>query len=210
MTTKKPLPSSAAGTKPKAAKANKDNAAAKLKRRKVGMPDVKVFIEQYKVDFNGRRAAIAAGYSTRSADSTASRLLRTAKVKQEIAQHQADTAAILKAEVGITLERTLKEIARISFFDPRRMFHADGTPRSISELDDDTAAVIAGLDVSEQRDGDGLVVGQIKKWKLSDKKGALDLLMKHLGGYEANNAQAGEAAAIALAGLTIRFIEAKS
>lgn len=173
-------------------------------------PDVKVFIEQYKIDFNGRRAAIAAGYSARSADQTASRLLRTDKVKREIEQHRAEKTAILKSETGITLERTLKEIARISFFDPRRLFHSDGTPRSITELDDDTAAVIAGLDVSEQRDGDGLVIGQIKKWKLSDKKGALDMLMKHLGGYEANNKQAGDAAASALAGLAIRFVEPKA
>lgn len=42
-----------------------------------------------------------------------------------------------------------------------------------------------------------------------DKTRALDMLMKHLGGYEANNAQAGQAAATALAGLAVRFVESK-
>jgi phage terminase small subunit len=209
--------SSAAGSKPKAASPKKTGTKpVKAKGAKVvksAHPDVKVFIEQYKIDFNGRRAAIAAGYSARSADSTASRLLRTDKVKREIEQHQADTVAVLKAETGITLERTLKEIARISFFDPRRLFDAKGDPLAITDLDDDTAAVIAGLDVLEEFDGSGkdrVFVGHVKKWKLADKKGALDMLMKHLGGYNADNKQAGEAAAAAMAGLAVRFVDAKS
>ena len=54
----------------------------------------------------------------------------------------------VQRETGITLERTLREIARIGFFDPRRMFAPDGRPLGITELDDDIAAVIAGLDVA--------------------------------------------------------------
>lgn len=69
------------------ATARKTTAKAKsaAKPAKVGKPDVKVFIAEYKIDRNGRRAAIAAGYSAASADSTASRLLKTAKVKAELA-----------------------------------------------------------------------------------------------------------------------------
>ena len=39
----------------------------------------------------------------------------------------------------------------------------------------------------EQFEGSGedrRFVGFVKKWKLSDKKPALDMLMKHLNGYE--------------------------
>lgn len=104
------------------------------------------------------------------------------------------TALIAKAGVdaGITLERTLKEIARIAYFDPRRMFDKKGLPLAITDLDDDTAAVIAGLDVLEEYAGSGqdkVLIGHVKKWKLADKGGALDKLMKHLGGYKGDNDQ---------------------
>jgi phage terminase small subunit len=72
------------------------------------------------------------------------------------------------------------------------MFKADGEPLGIQDLDDETAAVVAGLDVLEETHGSGKerrVVGSIKKWKLADKKGALDMLMKHLGGYKVDNEQ---------------------
>lgn len=187
-------------------------AGRKPKPVKNSRPDVKVFIAEYKIDRNGRRAAIAAGYAPNSAAVTASRLLMRANVQAEIANHRAEFIAQVQVETGITLERTLREIARIGFFDPRKMFDAEGNPKRLVDLDDDTAAVIAGLDVVEEWAGssaDRVLVGHIKKWKLADKKGALDMLMKHLGGYEANNAQAGQAAATALAGLAVRFVESK-
>ena len=184
----------------------------KVKPALKGRPDVNVFIAEYKIDRNGRRAAIAAGYAPNSAAVTASRLLTRANVKAEIANHRAEFIAQVQVETGITLERTLREISRIGFFDPRKMFDAEGNPKRLVDLDDDTAAVIAGLDVVEEWAGSGadrVLVGHIKKWKLADKKGALDMLMKHLGGYEENNAQAGRAAATALAGLAVRFVESK-
>lgn len=174
-----------ASTNPGAGDSTRSNA-------KVGKPDVKVFIAEYKIDRNGRRAAIAAGYSAASADSTASRLLRSAKVKAEVEQHRADAIAKVQAETGITLERTLREIARIGYFDPRKMFNKDGEPLPITELDDDTAAAVAGLDVLEEFEGHGedrKLVGHVKKWKIAEKKGALDMLMRHLGGYAEDNHQ---------------------
>lgn len=164
-------------------------------------PDVKVFIAEYKIDRNGRRAAIAAGYSARSADSTASRLLRSDKVRAEVEQHRADAIAKVQAETGITLERTLREVARIGFFDPRRLFGLDGDPLPLSELDDDTAAVIAGLEVFEEFEGSGKdrkLIGHVKKWKLADKNSALEKLMKHLGAYEVDNSQKAAAAVAAI------------
>jgi hypothetical protein len=42
------------------------------------------FVEEYIVDLNGKRAAIRAGYSARSAEVQASRMLRDAKVKKAV------------------------------------------------------------------------------------------------------------------------------
>lgn len=141
---------------------------------------------------NATQAAISAGYSEGSARQQGARLMANADIRAEIDAHQAEVLERAKQETGVSLERTLVEIARIAFFDPRRLFGQDGEPLPITELDDETAAVIAGLDVLEEWEGVGenrRLVGHVKKWKLSDKKGALDMLMKHLGGYEVDNKQ---------------------
>jgi phage terminase small subunit len=84
----------------------------------------------------------------------------------------------------VTVERVLQEYARLGFFDPRKLFKDNGEPKEIAELDDDTAASLAGLDVQEVYEGfgeDRVFVGYTKKYKLADKKGALDSMAKHLG-----------------------------
>jgi phage terminase small subunit len=87
------------------------------------------------------------------------------------------------ARTGITADRVLAEIAKLAFFDPRKFFDADGAPIPIHELDDDTAAALAGMNVFEVFEGTGknrVFVGYTKKYKLTDKRGSLELLGKHL------------------------------
>ncbi|HBC94826.1 MAG TPA: hypothetical protein DCZ10_18490 [Pelotomaculum sp.] len=84
----------------------------------------------------------------------------------------------------VTIQRILQEYARLGFYDPRKFFNDDGSPKGIQELDDDTAAVLAGLEVMEIWEGRGdnrQFVGYLKKYKLPDKKGALDSMARHLG-----------------------------
>lgn len=53
--------------------------------------------------------------------------------------------------------------------------------------------MIAGLDGLEEFDDIGMdrvFVGYVKKWELAGKRGFLDMLMKHLGGYRGDNKQA--------------------
>jgi len=178
--------------------------AAVAPSARVKKPDVEVFIAEYIVDRNGTRAAIAAGYAPKSAAVQASRLLTTDKVRKSVNSHREKVIAKVQQDTGITIERTLREIARIGYFDARRMFDEQGNPKSIQQLDDETAAVIAGLDVVEEWQGQGpdrRLVGHVKKWKLADKKGALDMLMKHLGGYEVDNKQKSDALGDLLAGI---------
>lgn len=151
-----------------------------------------VFVSEYLKDRNATQAAIRAGYSPDTAKQQGSRLLTNAAIKAEIDRQQSELIERAKAETGITLERVIREIGRIAFFDPRRLFDAKGEPLPVTELDDETAAVIAGLDVLEEWEGSGedrRLVGYVKKWKLTDKRGALDMLMKHLGGYQVDNEQ---------------------
>ena len=99
----------------------------------------------------------------------------------------------------VTVDRVLAEYAKIGFLDIRKAFDEDGNLKPIHELDDDTAAAIAGLEVEVRRSSDepddeleGQAHGgalkrqhgataRLHKIKLIDKKGALDSMAKHLG-----------------------------
>ena len=68
-----------------------------------------------------------------------------------------------------TQERVLEEVRRLSFSDPRKLFRKDGTPIPITELDDDTAAMISAIEV----DADG----RLRRIRLWDKNAALEKAM---------------------------------
>ncbi|WP_130861446.1 terminase small subunit [Bacilliculturomica massiliensis] len=138
------------------------------------------FAEEYLIDLNATQAAIRAGYSPKTAHSQGQRLLKDVDVANYIKQRQKQ----LQKKTEITQERVLAEYAKLAFFDPRNLFETDGSPKSITELDDETAAALAGLDVQEVFEGVGsnrVFAGYIKKYKLADKRGALDSLARHLG-----------------------------
>lgn len=120
----------------------------------------------------------------RSKDSTAdvnsSILLKNTKVREYIAEIEKKAAE----ETLVTNKRIIKEYARIAFLDIRKMFDENGKLKKITDLDDDTAAAIAGMDIStfmRQADDEEAFMEIVKKIKSVDKKGALDSLAKILG-----------------------------
>lgn len=132
---------------------------------------------------NATQAAIEAGYSPKTADQQGSRLLKDVKISGAIADARKKALTV----AGLDLDRTLREVARLAYFDIRKAFGPDGELLPLSELDDDTAAGIAGLeseDVFEGRGESRLKVGVLRKLKIADKRGALDIAMKYHGAYE--------------------------
>lgn len=149
----------------------------------------KRFVQEYLVDLNATQAAARAGYSARTANEQGARLLAKDSVRQAVRQGQER----ISRKLEITRERVLREYARLAFFDPRRLFEQDGRPRDINQLDEDTAAALAGLDVLETYEGTGedrRLAGCTKKYKLANKLGALDSLGKHLGLFNTGAAAA--------------------
>lgn len=149
-------------------------------------PKQEQFVTEYLVDLNATQAAIRAGYSPKTAYSMGQRLLK--KVEMQKAIQEARIRQQKRTE--ITADRVLKEYARIAFFDPRGLFMDNGKPLDINELDSDTAAALAGLDVMEEYTGYGesrVFIGYTKKYKIADKLRALDALAKHLGLFERDN-----------------------
>lgn len=134
------------------------------------------FCEEYLVDYNGTQAAIRAGYSPKTANEQAARLLANVSVSEYLRNRKYAIAGKLE----ITQERVLLEYSRIAFTDIRKFYNADGTLKKITELDDDSAAALAGIEADEIT---GLIstTGVTKKIKRWDKKGALDSIVKLMG-----------------------------
>lgn len=151
------------------------------------------FVDEYLVDLNATQAATRAGYSEKTAYSMGQRLLKNVEIQKAI-QEAKDKRS---RRVEITQDRVLLEYARLAFFDPRKLFTENGKPKDISELDGDTAAALAGLDVMEEYSGTGesrVFMGYTKKYKLANKLGALDSLGKHLGMFDGKRAEGDEQA----------------
>lgn len=139
----------------------------------------KRFVTEYLVDLNATQAAIRAGYSEKTACEQGARLLANVKVQAAVQKGKAERAK----RTEITQDRVLLEYARIAFFDPRKLFDDEGNPKHITELDDETAAALAGLDVEKRVDDNG-VETYTKKYKIADKLRALEMTGRHLGMFD--------------------------
>ena len=103
------------------------------------------FVLEYIVDGNATRAAIAAGYSQRSAASTAADLVKHPVVAREIERH----GRKLLKKVEINVEWIAEQYRIIASADIRKAYRPDGTLKLPHEWDDETAAVIAGIETTE-------------------------------------------------------------
>jgi phage terminase small subunit len=138
-----------------------------------------MFVAEYLINGNATKSAISAGYSENGASSQGTRMLANANIAAEIAKKGSKKLAKLE----ITADRVLEEISKLAFLDPRKMFESDGSMKRIHEIDDDTAMAIAGFEVIELFEGTGdekHAYGLLKKVKLVNKLGSLELLGKHL------------------------------
>ncbi|OWK42177.1 terminase small subunit [Fimbriiglobus ruber] len=113
----------------------------------------------------------------------ASRTLSDLKVAARIMELQ----ELHQKRHAVTVDRVLKEYAKLAFLDIRKAFDETGNLIPIHELDDDTAAAISGIEVDKKvskitdENGEPMVESYLHKIKLCDKKGALDSIARHLG-----------------------------
>jgi phage terminase small subunit len=143
-------------------------------------PKQKKFIAEYLVDLNATQAAIRAGYSPRSAKVTACQMLGQPEISEAVRKTR--ERQIERAEISV--ERVLRELAAVGMADIRKLYDDKGNLRPIHELDDATAASIAGIETEETFEGTGkdrVWTGYARKVKRADKVKALELLGRHLG-----------------------------
>ena len=139
-----------------------------------------LFVAEYLVDNNGTKAYIRAGYSPGGAAQGASKLLTNPKIIAAIAEKTEKRLTKLE----ITADRVLNELAKLAFLDPRKLFNPDGSLKAVTELDDDSAAAISGMDIEKLYEhfskGGAKNIGTVTKVKLLDKGINLERLGRHL------------------------------
>jgi len=131
----------------------------------------KRFCDHYLISFNATQSAIKAGYSKKTAHSIGSENL----IKPEIQKYLQSKKEKIAKKLEISQERTMLEMARISFSSVLNLYNEDGTFKPIHELDDNTAAAIQSLELNED--------GEIIKIKLWDKNKPMEMLGKHFKIY---------------------------
>jgi phage terminase small subunit len=140
--------------------------------RKTGLTEKQAeFVRQYLIDLNATAAAIRAGYSPRTANEQASRLLANVSIGDAVAK----AMAARSARTGIKAERVLRGLAAAAFGDPRKV--VQWGPGYVTLVDSEGLSEEDAQTVQEV----SVVKGKGLKVKFSDRLRACDLLLRHLG-----------------------------
>jgi|SRR5580704_13826688 phage terminase small subunit len=118
---------------------------------------------------NGTEAARAAGYKDPS--HRAIILLREPRVMKVIARERKKVLS----DLDVKVERVIKELARVAFFDPRSLFDRNGMLKPIPQLTADAAAPVCGFDFRRTAKH-----GAISRIRLVSKLAALETLGRYL------------------------------
>lgn len=122
-------------------------------------------------------------------ESAVDKWIKVARVIVETRQQAAEAIRVkveaeeiekVAKELGIDRRAVLAEYKKVAFMDVRRLYNEDGTIKKFSELDDETAGAIAGVEVFEEY-VQGEHMGTNRKVKTNPKLGALDSICKLLG-----------------------------
>lgn len=142
-----------------------------------------LFIEAYLANGgNGADAYREAGFRCKSrgvAKVGAWRLLRDPQVMAEIDKRR----AALQEKYELDTDRVIRELARVCHFTPKRLVDRTGRALGLHEIDDDTAAALVSVQISEEKVGRKTVT-KIVKTRALNKTTALGQAIKILRLYD--------------------------
>ncbi|MFD3271507.1 terminase small subunit [Paenibacillus dendritiformis] len=151
----------------------------------------RIFVMEYLRDFNATRAAMAAGYSKKTAYSIGWELLRKPEVQAEIQRHK----EALTGELGLDVRRVIAELMKIAFADISDVMEFG--LHDVPLLDDEGKPVMNGdgevvyekvnyVALKNAEAIDSTVISEVKKTregvsvKLHDKMRAIEKLERYL------------------------------
>lgn len=143
------------------------------------------FISEYVTDYNGCLAAYRAGYSKRSASTTARRLLAVPEIVEGIQARQQERAE----RTLVTQDAVIRELAAVGFASLKDVCTWDDGHLVLinsQDLSDAQAASIAEITETVTTRGGTVRVKQHSKLK------ALEMLAKHVGLYDPPEMEQGE------------------
>jgi len=132
---------------------------------------------------NKRQAALAAGYKGSMADKMGQVLSKDVEVISKLDEAQAK----IMHKYRLGAEDVFRSLAQELRFNPKGLYNAEGGLRDITDLADDVAMVLTGVDFEQTGGRDAPVF--IRKVKWAQKYGAREQLMKHLGMFKEDNNQ---------------------
>lgn len=143
-------------------------------------PRFRRFVDDIVMGETGVQAAKNLGFGGEGPRFYASKLRKRPDIRAAIEERE--TEAMETA--GITRTRTWIEVGRIAYFDPAKLVGPNGEHLPLHELDEDTRAAIAGVEVEELFEGTGrdrVRIGDIRKYRLSSKLDANKLILQRMG-----------------------------
>lgn len=127
------------------------------------------FVEEYLIDLNATRAAIRAGFSGKTAEQQANRLLRNAQVQSLIRESMDQRSQ----RTNITQDSVLRELTAMTHYDAGEIGKYEiRCPADVGKLPEHLRRCVVGW--SWDKAGNFTI-------KLADKLGATQLAMRHLG-----------------------------
>lgn len=138
-----------------------------------------MFCREYLIDLNATQAAIRAGYSAKTANAAAGRLLSNVSIQARISELKQERVEEVKIDANYVLNR-LVEIDQMDALD---IINDDGSLKPISMWPKVWRTYLSGFDLTELWEGQGedrQQIGLLKKVKWPDKVKNLELLGKHI------------------------------
>lgn len=132
-----------------------------------------LFAREYLKDLNATQAAIRAGYSEKTANEQASRLLANVNVQTFVAELKATRVE----QTGIDAAYVLRRLVEIDQMDVLDILLSNGELKPIKDWPKTWRTTLSGMDVTEIA---GDTPSLLKKIKWPDKVKNLELLGKHV------------------------------
>jgi phage terminase small subunit len=139
------------------------------------------FVDEYCIDLDGKRAALAAGYvggNLNYPHEAANRLLRSPVVRAAIARRK--EGQLQRAELSAST--VLDQLRALSMIDMRDFFDDDGVLKPPSRWSVDMGRAVVSFDTVKKNvtTGDGKS-DDVFRVRLADKVRSLEMLAKHFG-----------------------------
>lgn len=144
----------------------------------------KRFCEEYIKDLNASQAFIRAGYSSKNANVNSAILMAKNSIKNYISHLQEK----LRAKNEDLVQKVLDEFANIAFANAQDFVNGNNSILELKHMDKSKTAAVSKIKTVLKENGD--IVSEIG---FHSKPQALEALGRHLGLFEKDNKQKGEA-----------------